>query len=349
MSVQKQVLLNLPVGGDVTTANGVHSIRGLPPIPTDEFVSPATENVAVTEVVKVQRIGTGTVLPVIVASRLYALAVGNPREVSEGFARKLTPIKAVAAATLSGDAKIDRSNIYRALASSINSKSFLSMTAFEIVDLAYDAQTVNFTVGATLTGGTSGATALILADVDAGVTGVLTLALIGPTTFIDFTDNEAITDGSGGAAVADNATEYDRGDGLHIVDDAGYFPARPNPRLGENTVIITSGFDASLDFTVVTAAVIAEGQGADILARRMILNSTDNNFIAASEYGTPDTPDVPVAGNTYSAFVLEVNKKFSSEAKLGDATSGSKRIQYIVFAFDGAAGFGAFRTAILAL
>lgn len=69
--------------------------------------------------------------------------------------------------------------------------------------LNYDAETTGFTVGATLTGGTSGATAVIDDLVDAGTTGTLTLSGIagGP-----FEDNEAITDSAGGAAVA-NGTE----------------------------------------------------------------------------------------------------------------------------------------------
>jgi hypothetical protein len=62
--------------------------------------------------------------------------------------------------------------------------------------LAYDAQTANFTVGATLTGGTSGATARIIADSDSGLTGTLTVKdIIGA-----FIDNEPLTDSSGGAA-----------------------------------------------------------------------------------------------------------------------------------------------------
>lgn len=62
--------------------------------------------------------------------------------------------------------------------------------------LAYDGQTANFTVGAVLTGGTSGATAVILQDADAGATGTLTLGSIVGT----FQDNELITDSSGGSA-----------------------------------------------------------------------------------------------------------------------------------------------------
>lgn len=64
--------------------------------------------------------------------------------------------------------------------------------------LAYDTQTVDFTLGAILTGGTSGATALIVADADGGATGTLSLRKISG----EFVDNEEITDSSGGAALA---------------------------------------------------------------------------------------------------------------------------------------------------
>ena len=62
--------------------------------------------------------------------------------------------------------------------------------------LPYDAQSGNFTVGLTVTGGTSGATGVITADVDGGTTGTLTLSnIVG-----QFQDNETITDTSTGSA-----------------------------------------------------------------------------------------------------------------------------------------------------
>jgi hypothetical protein len=67
--------------------------------------------------------------------------------------------------------------------------------------LAYDAQTANFTVGALLTGATSGATARIVADADAGVTGTLSLHTITGA----FIDNEIITDSVTGSATANGA------------------------------------------------------------------------------------------------------------------------------------------------
>lgn len=68
--------------------------------------------------------------------------------------------------------------------------------------LAYDAQTVNFTVGAIVTGVVSGCKARIIGDSDSGTTGTLTVRDIVPGTGGRFIDNEAITDTSGGAATA---------------------------------------------------------------------------------------------------------------------------------------------------
>lgn len=64
--------------------------------------------------------------------------------------------------------------------------------------LNYDAQSANFTVGSILTGGTSGAKALVVADSDSGTSGTLKLILISGT----FQDNETITDAAGGSATS---------------------------------------------------------------------------------------------------------------------------------------------------
>lgn len=62
--------------------------------------------------------------------------------------------------------------------------------------LPFDGQTGNFTVGLTITGATSGATAVIVSQVDGGTTGTLTLDQISGI----FIDNETITDTSTGSA-----------------------------------------------------------------------------------------------------------------------------------------------------
>lgn len=65
--------------------------------------------------------------------------------------------------------------------------------------IGFDTQTGDFTVGLTLTGGTSGATAVIESIVDNGVTGTLTLSAITGT----FQDGEIVTDPSAGRATVD--------------------------------------------------------------------------------------------------------------------------------------------------
>lgn len=70
--------------------------------------------------------------------------------------------------------------------------------------LNYDAETAPFTVGQTLTGGTSGATAVITQVVDNGTTGHL---ILGAVTGGPFQNNETITDGAGGSATADGVID----------------------------------------------------------------------------------------------------------------------------------------------
>lgn len=80
---------------------------------------------------------------------------------------------------------------------------YFELTTTSVIDvidytrpLAYDAQTVNFTTNRVLTGQTSGATATIRRQTDAGATGTLDLYAITGT----FIDNEIITDTNGGSA-----------------------------------------------------------------------------------------------------------------------------------------------------
>ena len=70
-----------------------------------------------------------------------------------------------------------------------------------ISGLDYDAQTVNFTAGYVLTGGTSGATATISADSDDGATGHLSLHTVTGT----FEDDETIIGASGGSAIVNGS------------------------------------------------------------------------------------------------------------------------------------------------
>lgn len=77
-------------------------------------------------------------------------------------------------------------------------QDFYPFGTSDVSKLSYDGGTVAFTSGQTVTGGTSGATAKIYKVVGSSATGELWLTDIVGT----FQNNEALTDGSGGAAVA---------------------------------------------------------------------------------------------------------------------------------------------------
>jgi hypothetical protein len=64
--------------------------------------------------------------------------------------------------------------------------------------LNFDTQTANFHIGSTITGATSGTTAVIRSMVDNGTTGYLVLGVIAGTGFVD---NEIISGGGGSATV----------------------------------------------------------------------------------------------------------------------------------------------------
>lgn len=83
-----------------------------------------------------------------------------------------------------------------------DSNVFFPATADELSQLNFDTKVSDFSIGAVLTGGTSGATAEIVAVHDAGTTGYLLIKGIssGP-----FQDDETITDGEGGEAIANGA------------------------------------------------------------------------------------------------------------------------------------------------
>lgn len=336
--IAKQSLLNLPVAGDATSSAGYNRVTGLPPILVGEWAS-VTETVAVAETAQIITLGGTT--PTINASTIYKLLVGNPNKQREGFNKRLTPIGYTSAATLSGDPAVDRQNVYRGLASAINrleSKGGLDMTAREVVDIPYTGQTSNFAVGEIVTGGTSGATGEILADADAGATGTITVAVNSFDT--PFQASEALSTPGGGDGTSGTIVV---GVALRITDNGGYYGPDPSEILGPSVVLATSGF-TSADLATTAAGVISHGQGADLAQRTEALNSTDNNLTSPAEFGFPSGF---VSGQTYSLFIIEVNKRLNVDAKTN--SGGTKTLRYAVWADDAAAGFAAFRAALLAL
>lgn len=74
--------------------------------------------------------------------------------------------------------------------------------------LDYKSQSANFTVGQLVTGGTSGATGIIIADTDNGTSGTLALIEVNPGLGGPFQDGEALTDALTGSATVDGHLHY---------------------------------------------------------------------------------------------------------------------------------------------
>jgi hypothetical protein len=125
--------------------------------------------------------------------------------------------------------------------------------------LDYDNQTVNFTVGSILTGGTSGAIAVILEDNDSGATGTLTLGQISG----EFSDDEVVTDSSGGSADADGTLDFTYTTitnapiawGLKIIGNRAYaFRLRENEAESKYSEVDDTSNPPFDDWTSTTAA-----------------------------------------------------------------------------------------------
>lgn len=138
----------------------------------------------------------------------------------------------------------------------------------------YTGQSVNFTVGNVIEGGTTGARGRILADDDAGATGTLYVALEGTTNFGDvevLTELGASGDGTTGTIVTNTAAgtalvlaEDTTGDNLYCQLLQGVAPADNQEIFG-----VTSGNTADVD-------------AATLLQTRVVNNQYIGNYTGAN-------------------------------------------------------------------
>jgi len=98
--------------------------------------------------------------------------------------------------------------------------------------LTYGSQSGNFTAGTVITGGTSGATAIILQDADSGTTGTLTLGSVVGT----FSNGEIITDTGSGSATTTSVLTWT----YTTITDA---PICQNLTIANNRLIAVSPSD----------------------------------------------------------------------------------------------------------
>lgn len=340
----KSSLLNTiaAAGADVTVSNGIVRIPGLIPVAQRDIVSyvAATDKMTpVAEVRQVVQVGVATV-PTITASTKYQLMIGNTGSRVEGNQAYLRSYGYTSPAVLTGSAPTDRHNAYVSIAGKINADTGATLTAYPIITVDYDAQTVNFTAGATLTGGTSGATALIISDADGGATGTLTLGLISGT----FANNELITDSSGGSADANIPTGATLGLGIHLRDDAGYYPAKGG-RKGPNVVLATKGFTQAM-VVITTAGVVGFGQGTRMIDDVPVMSTISSNI----EKGTLafNVQNSPIAAKSYRRYVLK-SRPQASDSALSPTNSTTLVVQELwINETDNAGALAAFDAAIAA-
>lgn len=205
-----------PTGGWVANQNLAQPAKNVPQgaFLLQNFFPTATGTILRRGTLKFATIGTG-VLPV---DSLMAYKNGNAEFLFGSTANAIYDISAPAnpnvspAASVSGLANGDWSSaqfsttggVYLVNVNGVDTLQLFDGTAWwaigaqNINRLNFDTQTTNFTVGATITGGTSGSTAVISSMVDNGATGYLILGNISGSGFVD---NETITGGGGSALV----------------------------------------------------------------------------------------------------------------------------------------------------
>jgi hypothetical protein len=329
------------VATDTSVTPNIHRITGLLPINKGSIVSITADN-SRAEVVQLVTVGLAST-PTVAVNTEWKLLIGNTGETREGQSKQLSWLKYTAPAVLAATAAADRHNMYVDLARKANNLSnsgaFFAL-AYPIIQVAYDAQSANYTVGLTVTGGTSGAKGIIIADADAGTTGTLTLALTTPT--LSFQDNETLTDTSTGSATTNIPTGATLGVGLAIYDKPGYY--KPN-RAGQNVVQPVTGFTAAM-VNIATAAVIGRGIGTRMLEDFPVYSTESGNLTRGrwEDY----TQNMPVAGNTYRKFTIIHKVDVNSGVLPLGAITGDNKTQ-VLYLNEGDADLAAVTTAINAL
>jgi len=151
----------------------------------------------------------------------------------------------------------------------------LTDATWDVIDrtvgvLPYDGQTANFTAAKTLTGGTSGATATIVNDDDAGTAGDLLLSGIAEGTG-PFEDGETITDDNGtpGSATAN-------------CQASGSVPA--GVRFKRERVDVSSALQYTRTFGEFELVLGPEASGSNVQALRLVTQGMTTSFGVATVY-----------------------------------------------------------------
>lgn len=178
-----------------------------------------------------QMVFVGRATETIVANTRYRIELWNGLEYEK---ERQSPFKFAytSDAVLSGTASIDRVNVFTALMNKINAYAPSHATAYVVSKVAYTiGDTAVPVVGEIITQTTSTATAMIVAvnqtsGTITGGDGAGTLYLV-PLTGTWVATSKVSTGGTSGAVMT-TAALVTAGEGLFIVDNAGYYGSRPN-------------------------------------------------------------------------------------------------------------------------
>jgi hypothetical protein len=142
--------------------------------------------------------------------------------------------------------------------------------AAAVATLPYDTQTVNYIVNDVLTGGTSGAVALIQADSDSGATGTLTLQILSGT----FQDNETITGGLQGSALVNGTASF-----LYAANDVLVAPTYPMP-LGNGGGVSDCGATAGIKLCIAADGSVVYNSGGSERETALNIKVYDDSSVA---------------------------------------------------------------------
>lgn len=187
----------------------------------------------------------------------------------------------------------------RGSSTSINGHTGEQYTGVGDIRLSYESQTGNFTEGLTVTGATSGATGIIVADHDSGTSGALVLR----DTTGTFGTSEIITDTSSGSATTLASSTYENiastkqapfgtfGGGTFFGARGVYLYNMASADASNYILIDSTGTEQTPpDYVTLTVTNIASGDRVG-----MFLATGDNNTVNKTQFNIQQSHTAPVA------------------------------------------------------
>jgi hypothetical protein len=294
----------------------------------------------------------GALVETVVASTRYKVTIWNG-DTYEGQKQETYQYAYTTPAVLSGNAETDRLALYTQLVNKINAHTANKVTAYLAYKVAFTTGSVALPqIGEIVTQETS-TLKLKIARLDCHTSDFTATSAEGEVWLYDPTDH-AITTWESGAKTLTGATSgctmataaaLTTGAGIVIVDDAGYYAARPNSKRGPSYVGMTDGWTvATLEsiynqtasvavgtdgpYTLVgLAPIISRGIGSRLVEDSPVFGPDGVTLVTGEAH--METTGTFDATHTYSTLILEVNNEPSDT----NITGYTKRapVYYVVY------------------